>query len=251
MVEACCIRCRSKMKRWAFTASGTQRWRCVSCYTTCSSSSGRGYRKGTISWLNSSDGRAILKAEKFQEAKSLYLQGFSIRKVVQRVGLSPVTAHRYRNLALTDSTVLCVCGKLSGHKGWCDWRISQSPSRQSYLAICAAQSSATRLARISRVREVPLICWPYLRNLDHPEYRLIRLVNDALPRSLPDHIRADVGQEILAEVIAGSLSENDLGTYAKLFIKRIWNQQQSRFREISLDAFIGNQDRKLEELIAA
>jgi hypothetical protein len=93
------------------------------------------------------------------------------------------------------------------------------------------------------------LVWPYVKDLDAADNHLLRTVNTILPRNLPEQIRADVGQDLLLAVLDGQINEKEIPLYVAPFIKRIWAQQQSRFKEVSLEALVGSSERRLEDML--
>lgn len=87
-------------------------------------------------------GYEIRKPVKFEMASILFKQGKSTREVQKIVGLTPITAVKYRKLALKGITVLCECGRLAGHRGWCGPRYQRSPKRQAWTAQFSSATSA-------------------------------------------------------------------------------------------------------------
>lgn len=202
--------------------------------------------------------RGVLKEKSLIASIDLIERGYSNRAVARLLHLQPKTARRYREIILAAPNLniaapMCQCGKPAQHKGWCPWRVSQSPAKYLWYQRCAEQSAKTRAIRLASVTERcldPLLVWPYLRDLSHPEFRLLRLVNDSVPRTLPEHVRADVCQEILTAVISGEISDHDVPAYVPTFTKRVWSQQSNRFRERSLDSLVTTSGRRLVEVIA-
>ena len=68
------------------------------------------------------------------------LQGMSIRAAARHVGCAKATAARLRKELLAQrleiglGEIYCPCGKPSNHRGWCPYRLSQSPARRGVLA---------------------------------------------------------------------------------------------------------------------
>jgi hypothetical protein len=64
----------------------------------------------------------------------LYKQGFSLRLAAYEAGVAFNTVRRYfcvfREL---HGLVLCECGQISGHRGWCSHRFSKSLRRQEFI----------------------------------------------------------------------------------------------------------------------
>lgn len=167
----------------------------------------------------------------------LYRGGFSTRAVASTVGVAALTARRYK-----PDGIICPCGKIAGHYEWCEWRIGLSPNRQSYLEQCRRKSER-RLATVRLRRDdVPLTTWPYVRSFDNDDYALLKRVNDAVPRYLSEHVRADVCQEIIIDVISGDLVVEQIPSRLKEYLRRAYEFIPSKFGPLSLDAPLFDSD---------
>lgn len=227
-----CITCQKPMRKFGFTAGQRiPRWRCRECKVTIQVF----WSPRRLSGFD--DGKQVRKLELFTKAARLYQDGSSLRGVIAELGLSFHTACRYRKLALANHVVLCACGKSAGHKEWCEWRINKSPARQSYLVRCASMSAAS-LARIRPTQPPMLTTWPYVRSFDNDDYALMKYVNEIVPRALPEHVRADVCQDILVDVVSGEISADQLKNKMKEYVRRAYKFMPSKFGAVSLDAFI-------------
>lgn len=168
---------------------------------------------------------------------------------MQAVGISSQTARKYRRIALQDKRVLCACGRVSGHQGWCEWRVSLSPARQAYYAKCAAQS-AIRLAQVRPRLEPVLTTWPFVRSFDNDDYALLKAVNELVPRSIPEHVRADVCQDILMDIVSGEIALEAVPRRIKEYAKKAYSFMPSKFGPKSLDSFIfGDEGRTLADVL--
>lgn len=87
----------------------------------------RGFKPFVVS------GQVIRKVSSYRRAVTLYREGKSIREVRALLGLSMTAASKFRKLALENFTVVCKCGLLAGHRGWCSWRYQNSPKRQEFM----------------------------------------------------------------------------------------------------------------------
>lgn len=77
----------------------------------------------------------IVKPEKFTPAAQAFTSGNSVREVCRAIGLAKNTALRIRRFVLERvGPVVCACGKLSGHRGWCRVRYQRSARRQRFIA---------------------------------------------------------------------------------------------------------------------
>lgn len=95
-------------------------------------------------------------------------------------------------------------------------------------------------------------CWPYLNQTEEGYTDLLCRVNDAVPRSWPDYIRADVCQDIVVAILSGEISERDIALHTRSFIRRHFKMFPVKdFQTVSLDAPLraSNGDRTEKRLI--
>jgi hypothetical protein len=77
--------------------------------------------------------------EKSDRVFDMFQQGATIREVCYIEGISRQTAQEYRASTLSVQEedglppILCPCGRPTGHKGWCSFRLQYSPKRQALL----------------------------------------------------------------------------------------------------------------------
>lgn len=169
--------------------------------------------------------------------------GMSLRWIARTVGISKNTVKRYLPLAGEDRS--CPCGGPAGHQGWCKWRYAQSPARQAFHA---ARRKQPRII-VPRVERLNL-AYPFMvRDNGSDEHRLLRTVNAAVPKYLDPHMRADICQDLIAGLLCGDFSENNLTQAVKETTRR-YNQMFSRFGHVSLDAPMpGTDDLRLIDII--
>jgi len=76
-----------------------------------------------------------ISSEKEALAIRLFLSGHTGRMVADEAGINKNTAWTLgRKVREAFGTIYCQCGKVSGHKDWCGFRISKSPARTAYMA---------------------------------------------------------------------------------------------------------------------
>lgn len=91
--------------------------------------------------------------------------------------------------------------------------------------------------------------YPYHTDRDT---ELIAQVNAAVPRGLPEHIRADVCQDMLASILAGELSIGSLRESVRAYIKAGYRQYGWQWGHMSIDGPISTMDdRPLSEVLHA
>lgn len=107
-----CIKCHRPSVKAELTAKGAQRWQCPLCRI----------RYGEKDYCERNEKRNL--------AVRLFNEGLSLRQVCRAVGIVKHTATAYRKLS---TRVVCECGRSIDHKGWCWWRLQNSPKRQEFM----------------------------------------------------------------------------------------------------------------------
>ena len=114
--------------------------------------------------------------------------------------------------------------------------MKDSPARQAFLKRWTG-SSRPALIRIKSPPKLDLR-YPFIpptgtngKGLD-----LVLLVHGAVPRGLPDQLRGDVCQEIIAGILAGDLTEADIPNQLRRYIRKVRVEQEADFAAVSLDA---------------
>lgn len=116
------------------------------------------------------------------------------------------------------------------------------PGLRDYLGYAAAEDpcglfTLTPIARWSvwskqgwrRVRpasspEVPQF-YPFLLNAEpSPEHNLIMLVDGAVPRGIPEQMRADVCQDMIVGILSGELSEEHIADQAAAYVRSMYRR---------------------------
>lgn len=140
------------------------------------------------------------------ETVSEMIKSRSVADVAAKMGIHRNTIYRYIE-----------CGKIAAR-----------PFRTWILG------SATIVTRSS---EAGLAFWPYM-TADDPRYDgLIRTVNEAVPRTLADGIRADVCQEIMVSVLTGEITETEIVSAVRSHLKKHFKQFPVKtYGVLSLDA---------------
>ena len=78
--------------------------------------------------------------------------------------------------------------------------------------------------------------YPYLINDTNEHYQLVRAVDQAVPKTLNEDMRADICQELLLSIICGSLTTADLSRdLVNQYIRTAYKSLGNRFKELSLD----------------
>lgn len=67
-------------------------------------------------------------------ARSLIIAGNTTRNVGRMAGINRMTAWKLSKIVISEhGPIYCQCGRSSGHKGFCGFRIANSPNRIAYL----------------------------------------------------------------------------------------------------------------------
>lgn len=89
--------------------------------------------------------------------------------------------------------------------------------------------------------------YPYLaHNSERPDdgKELMKLVHSVVPREFPDHIRADICQEMIVSVLSGEVSRDNLHDHVRKHIRKVFKVNPTKYNEgegatgirLSLDA---------------
>lgn len=179
----------------------------------------------------------ILDPAVVMEINRRLLAAESNRNVAMAVGVSKGAVQRWRKRIASDlSVVMCVCGLPASHRGWCRHRVANSPARQAFLA----KWMAGRPPAIIRVKAPPRVSlsYPFLpegNNGSQNGADIVLLVNGAVPKHLPEQIRADACQEILLAILAGEISPTDVGSEVKRFISKTRKLNEAHYMAFSID----------------
>lgn len=71
-------------------------------------------------------------------------------------------------------------------------------------------------------------------------YDMMMLVNNAVPRSLPDHIRADICQDLILGILEGAITVDEVKASVKSFSRKVFEMHPMKYGHISLDAPLGD-----------
>lgn len=171
----------------------------------------------------------FLKPEKVLKLERLCADGsLGIRTLAKAAGVSKNTAKRYiGDFRARGIGLRCACGASAGHQGWCSVRYSRSSARQAWMDA------------LRRQRESSFVRYPFIiQTRDTPEHELLRFVNAAVPRQLPDQMRADVCQDLAVALLSGEVSRERAPALVKKLISANWKINPSRYGPLSLDATI-------------
>jgi transposase-like protein len=124
------------------------------------------------------------------------------------------------------------------------------------LGLLTGRAFRTWIPRQGWIRQssesVSALCWPYMTGND-PRYEgLVRKVNEAVPRSMADTVRADVCQDILVSVLTGAIQESEIQQAVKMHISQHYKLFPVRdYKTRSLDAVVPGTDQRLIDTLSA
>ena len=188
----------------------------------------------------------ILKPAKHQKLIQIFQAGFSIRESGRIANVVFNTALKYfhRFNAGQQSPILCPCGKLSTHKGWCFHRIIRSEKRRAFMSrwhpgldFSVDALSRRRSLRQQRIiTEPPLTHYPYLSNTEEtPGNKLSLIVNSLVSKNIPEQFRADLCQEIILLILSGDLKVEQIGISISTIKRRLYRRYHDPRVRFSLD----------------
>lgn len=88
--------------------------------------------------------------------------------------------------------------------------------------------------RFERIRAQRNALWPYKRDYDD-DAALLKIVNETIPRNIPEDIRADVCQDVILAVLEGRIRADNLKTNVRYFLPSL-RKRYAWTGERSLDA---------------
>lgn len=164
--------------------------------------------------------------------------GRSVRTIAADLGISKVTVGRHRAEFMkergTFADILCPCGEQAFHNGWCAERLKHSPARQEFLA--RWMEGRQRAPKLIRLPPRVLTNYPFLpADSKASGTDILLLVNGVVPRGLPEQLRGDVCQEMIAAVLCGEFTEAEIPQHVKAIISRVRREQEGHYMAVSLD----------------
>lgn len=164
--------------------------------------------------------------------------GIGVRETAVNVGVNKCTVGKILvSLEAASGALLCQCGRSLRHRGWCGSRFARSAGRQEFMhKKWGRVKGVSHYVRPHRPPALPRMeVWPYIREINS-ENELLMWVSAAVPRSLPDHIRADICQDILLDILEGKIAIQELAQNVSAAIRRTRKRTEMPFGMISLDA---------------
>jgi len=152
----------------------------------------------------------ILPQGKVSSITKMVAEGAGIRRIISELRVAKGTVVRYRNIFLSSNTVFCACGQKVGHRGWCYHRVSLSPSRQAFLS--AHPLFGGRVSDSHKRKPIELdrlLRWPYIVYGNNVPDIVIK-VHKVVPLSIPEKIRPDICQDIIVDILSGTIEHKDI-----------------------------------------
>ena len=87
--------------------------------------------------------------------------------------------------------------------------------------------------------------YPYLVHVPeggNSERELLLTVNNAVPRGLPDHLRADICQDLLVAILAGEMQLSELQGSVKEYTRKVMRMHPMKYGDIGFDAPVSADD---------
>jgi len=176
--------------------------------------------------------------KKVVEAEKLFHEALSLRQVANLVGIAPNTAARIR--AGIPGTILCPCGKSAKHNGWCSYRFSKSQRRQLWMSSKGWFNTTPPWVR-KLVKSHPPVAdisefYPYSSGSLHAENDFVAIVDAVVSKALPNDVRADVSQDLLLALVAGTIAATDIKREYPHFLAKHYRRFGQHRNILSLDA---------------
>jgi hypothetical protein len=190
----------------------------------------------------------VTKEETVTALRMLARRGYGIRSVARLSGLAPNTVAKYYP---RDEDVRCRCGASVFHKGWCAWRVTESPERLAYLQRWAYRSSGllVSIGASSLLQAAAVTLRP--SNVEGEMITHIDILNAVKQHAaqLEDQLKDDLIQDVFLEVLENRAPLSELGAFIKGRTKAM-HGEVSKFKFISLDAVIpGTENLRLIDTI--
>lgn len=71
-------------------------------------------------------------------------------------------------------------------------------------------------------------------------YDMMMLVNQAVPKFLPEHIRADICQDLIVGLLSGDISADEVKGSVKTYSRKVFEMHPLKYGHLSLDATFGD-----------
>lgn len=207
---------------------GTGRWKCRKCYHQFTATSGTVLGGRKMPLKNYLVALALITDQK---------EWGIISRVRDRIGCDYRTAHLLFHKLRANAAPKASCSVPFGLITRAVWELSRNAVR-------------SNIAQWTRPR---LQSYPFMSAVPKREDRgteLVLFVNEIVPKSWPEEIRADVCQDMIVAILQGEHSQEEVRADVKKFISRVLQESPWKYKWISFDAPRGDEDgRTLHELI--
>lgn len=93
--------------------------------------------------------------------------------------------------------------------------------------------------------------WPFQNEDRGDANKLVALVNGALPRGLPEQIRADVAQDMILGVLSGEIDEQGLEAHVRRYMRHHFKTVETPYLAVSLNQPVpGTDDRSWGDVLS-
>lgn len=169
----------------------------------------------------------IEKQWKYDGVFTLIREGKSASQIERQQKVSRNTVNVYKNkLLLQEPNLICPCGLPLSHKGLCSIR------KEGRVYIITSRKSEPSL---------PYLRWPFLTSgINVPSY--LHTIQEYVPMTLPEQIRAEVCQDLSLAIISGEIVEEQIPFVAKDFVRNVFKLYPTKYGPLSLDQIIPGTD---------
>jgi hypothetical protein len=104
---------------------------------------------------------------------------------------------------------------------------------------------STKVGKLWTPRSTQPLNYPYLIHKPQDgnlERTMMLAVNAAVPRGLPDFLRADICQDLIVAILSGDIKIEDLRGSVREYTGKILKMHPIKYGDLSLDASIGDDD---------
>lgn len=154
-----------------------------------------------------------------------------------------VPLHRWLQVTAAVEKVPCTIEEIVGAIG-----VTYTTARRMRLMIrpdikFGGRTSGPRLS----------LCYPFMPAVSkpRPEHELLMMINEAVPRGIPEDRRADICQELALAILIGDVETANLEKAWQAMFKKVYKMHPADFGPISLDAPIpGTDDLRLLDILS-
>ena len=179
----------------------------------------------------------VLAPERQEAVERLLIIGQSLRGAALTIGCAKGTVARYKRL-LRERGVQLVAN-------------SNRCCAVSKGRICSGGRRWRRRAESALLVPLPEV-WPFITDTWGDEHEMVRAIDQAVPKSLPEFVRQEVCQELAAAILSGDVDLPRLAAAAPVYTRLVYRRFPSKYGPLSLDRPCpwGDDDRTLGELLS-